>query len=454
MGSFTTVKILLLVAIVAAISMVVHVASHISSWSSTSGRVPSAWNASLFITVQGRDSAPRDDDSADTAPPPQRQSPHADVSGASPVGAEVIALANKIGGGPNVGPQQEPTTVPYDAANRFRNPYAAMRSSVRPCRNGNHTRGRWVRDESLKPLYPALGEILGCCQRGFEAAGHSASEVREEIKYKWEPDSCDLYEWNEELFCRSLRGRDIMIAGDSLNDHWHASLYYLLGGRKDIYKHEGTIKGKRSCRSHAICSKFYPKPLKLYFLTNQLLEEVRRLNRNYKWWKYMRPYPILVLNAGSWMRDPWNEERHVDDAEYARHMRRALAIVQRLYNGTVIWRTTYQGHPYCWKYQAPLTEELKDEDFPRVVPYVRYRWWAIPGRNAVATRMWKDAGAHILDVTRPTNLMPLGHLGKNHPKNAVKNITDCLHYCSPGPVYDLWSRLLMNLLAGNLDDRP
>lgn len=244
-----------------------------------------------------------------------------------------------------------------------------------------------------------------------------------------------------------------MIAGDSLNDHWHASLYYLLGGNKDIYKREGTVRGKRACGTHAICGKYYPKPLRLYFLTNQLLQEERRLFRNYKWWKYIKGYPILILNAGSWMRDPADETRVVSDDEYFQHMRKAYAIVRKLrYKGTIIWRTTYQGHPYCWKHTKPLKEELTPEQFPRVPPYLRYRWWAIPYRNQFTKALWRTAGAHILDITRVTNLMPLGHLGQNHPKFEVRNVTDCLHYCSPGPVYDTWSMLLMNLLLGNLDD--
>lgn len=355
----------------------------------------------------------------------------------------------------HVFPQQEEPTVEKSGKvfDRYHNPYLPLNLSSRPCRNGEHLKGRWAYDDSLQPLYPSYGEILGCCQRGFEKEKYyQLGAVRPELKYRWVTDTCDLHAWSEELFCKSLRGRDMMIAGDSLNDHWHASLYYLLGGRKDIYKREGTVRGKRACGTHEICHKYYPKPLRLYFLTNQLLQEERRLFRNYKWWKYIRGYPILILNAGSWMRDPADETRFVSDDEYFRHMVKAYAIVRRLYNGTVIWRTTYQGHPYCWRYTEPLTEELRPEDFPRVPPYLRYRWWAIPYRNNFTTQLWRDGGAHILDVSRVTNLMPLGHLGRNHPKYAVKNTTDCLHYCSPGPVYDTWSMLLMNLLLGNLED--
>ena len=332
----------------------------------------------------------------------------------------------------------------------YQNPYPPMKLSSKPCRNGAHLQGRWVKNESLKPRYPSMGEILGCCQRGADAE-HGPGYVRPELQYEWIPDECEFIPWSEEDFCKSLRGRDIMIAGDSLNDHWHASLYYLLGGRKDIYKHEGTIRGKHRCHGHAICAKYYPKPIKLFFLTNQLLTDSSRPGRNYKWWKTINEYPILILNSGSWMRDPANEEREVSDEEWQKHQQTALRLVRsKGYNGTLIWRTAYQGHPYCWNYKEPLTEELRPEDFPTVAPYKRYRWAAIPGRNDFAVKLWTDAGAHILDIKRITNLMPLGHLGQNHPKFKLKNITDCLHYCSPGPTYDTWSMLLMNLLLGNL----
>lgn len=386
-------------------------------------------------------------------------------------------------------PQMEPTEI-CDEKHVYSNPYRPLKESSRPCANLKYTRGRWVRREQPpKPVYPALGEILGCCERGFKSRNISSSSMmmsslsgssfssasssfssaaaaaplsssstalpllRPELLYEWVPDECDLIPWSEEMFCKALRGRDIMFAGDSLNDHWHASLYYLLGGRKDIYKREGTISGKHRCHGHAICAKYYPKPLKLMHLTNQLLDEKRLINRNYKWWRPIGEFPVLVLNSGSWMRDPADETRVVSDERWQDLMVKALGLVRRQhYNGTIIWRTTYSGHPWCWRHSKPLEEPLSPEQLnPHVAPYDKYRWEFISKRNAFTTKLWRDrAGAHILDVERLTNLMPLGHLGQNHPKFATRNATDCLHYCSPGPVYDTWSELLMNLLLGNL----
>eukprot|EP00758_Cryptobia_borreli_P012031 Tbor_TRINITY_DN5712_c0_g4::TRINITY_DN5712_c0_g4_i1::g.19947::m.19947 len=363
---------------------------------------------------------------------------------------------------------------------KYRNPFSPLQVYPSPCIDSAHTSGQWEYNASKRPEYPALGTILGCCQRGLEkridamkrqirerdrvstgiptylhTQAPLPSPIRPEIQYQWKTDKCELVPWSEELFCKSLRGRDIMLAGDSLNDHWHASLYYLLGGRQDIYSEEGTSRSKRRCPKHNICAKYTDdkKPLKLFFLTNQFLQEERYVNRNYNWWKYINQYGILVLNSGSWMRNPKDDRINVNDDQYFTHMRNALQLVQRQkYNGTVIWRTTYQGHPYCWKYTKPLTKELNYDDFSTVPHYNYYRWKAIPKRNQFATKLWRDAGAHILDVSRITNLMPLGHLGQNHPKFESHNATDCLHYCSPGPVYETWSMLLMNLLAGNLVD--
>ena len=416
--------------------------------------------------VTSFDRKPHDASQQEPIAIPRRWTP--DCLGAPPddgsAGSGAAAAATNVGGGtagsdhkpagdgsgPDGGDGQHASSAGR-RCERYRNPYPALATTARPCRNLAYTRGAWVHNASIVPPYPAYGEVMGSCQRDWLAEGHSERDVRPELQYEWVPSECELLPWSVEGFCRALRGRDLMLAGDSLNDHWHATLAYLLGVRGDIYKREGTVAGKHSCKGHPICHRFYKKPLKLFFLTNQLLEKRSMRNRNHKWWKFVRPYPVLVLNSGSWMRDPTNEEREVSDDEWRRLMQGALELVQnQRYNGTIVWRTTYQGHPHCWQYDKPLTAELTAADFPTVVPYKRYRWAAIPGRNRFSTALWTAAGAHVLDVTRLTNLMPLGHLGKHHPKFRLKNTTDCLHYCAPTPVYDTWSRLLLNLLAGNL----
>jgi hypothetical protein len=193
----------------------------------------------------------------------------------------------------------------------------------------------------------------------------------------------------------------------------------------------------------------------LRFATNQLLRNVsfqhKKANRNQEWWKELRGADIVILNAGSWMVDPADKSHAVSEQEYEDIMHAAVRVLKNAsFNGTVIWRTTYSGHPNCWDYREPLRNELTNDELNKDPKYRSYGWARIRRRNEIATRIWKGAGAHILDVAPITNLMPLGHLAKNHPDFASKGTTDCLHYCSPGPVYDTWSMLLMNLLLGNI----
>ncbi|KAF8283712.1 putative endo-beta-N-acetylglucosaminidase [Trypanosoma cruzi] len=353
--------------------------------------------------------------------------------------------------GPHKG-QEVPHFYHGDGPRRYRNPYHPMRRTLRPCHGLLYTKGNWLYNSSLGSRYASRGKALGCCERGFRKESKT-NRIRKEMQYEWVPDECELIPWDEELFRRSLRGRSIMMVGDSLTDHWHASLYYLLGGAGDIYEREGTSRFLHRCRGNNICQKNYPDrvkdPVKIFFLTNQFLETGYHIHRNFLWWKDIHRYPILILDSGAWMVQPSNERWKVSDEQYYRLMRSAASVVWRIHKGTVIWRTTFREHPFCWRYSEPLKTLLLLDEY-RAEKYERYRWFAIPGRNAYTKALWKDTGAHILDVAPMTDLMPLGQMVKCHPKNEAMNATDCLHYCSPGANYDQWSILLMNLLTGNI----
>eukprot|EP00759_Apiculatamorpha_spiralis_P008017 PhF_6_TR15036/c0_g1_i1/m.23595 len=363
-------------------------------------------------------------------------------SGSSTPSSKFVPMQQQQQQQPQKCVEQKTTTTFGRNTTSSRPPLVRYRNlTQRPCRNNMHATGKWVYNPDLKvPRYPSYGEVLGSCARNV------SYQNRKELYYEWTPSTCDLHSWSEELFCKALDGRDIMFAGDSMQDHWHASLYYLLGGRGDIYSREGQIAGKMACQTHKVCHKYYPKPLKIYHLTNQYLAMYHYRNRNHPWGNWISKYPIIILNSGSWMRDVMDETAFIPDSDWMKFMETAAAHVRDTYNGTVIWRTTFQGHPNCWEYTEPLTEEIKT--FPTVAPYLRYRWDIIPLRNGFTTQLFQSIGAHILDVARVTNLMPMGHLGKYHPKFVAKGSTDCLHYCSPG-VYDTWSILLMNMLLGN-----
>ena len=259
--------------------------------------------------------------------------------------------------------------------------------------------------------------------------------------------SCELLPWNAELFCRSLRGRNILIVGDSLNQHWRAALLYLLG-KKDCIREDlqSSTHGKFTA-----CEEYYPEnPIWINFGRNPLLSDTERLpnktlgskddivRHHYRWVPNISQYHILILNTGIWIHDPLTMKK-IYQPEYEQRLQATLNVIKKpQYNGTIIWRTTPAGHPNCERYSEPLQQELPSEELKKAGGH---RWEEMAARNQFSIKLWREAGAHILDVSRLTNLMPLGHLRAG----------DCLHYCRPSVVFVEWSRLLMNLLVGNLD---
>eukprot|EP01060_Flectonema_neradi_P017804 TRINITY_DN24644_c0_g1_i1.p1 TRINITY_DN24644_c0_g1~~TRINITY_DN24644_c0_g1_i1.p1 ORF type:complete len:425 (+),score=65.11 TRINITY_DN24644_c0_g1_i1:166-1440(+) len=333
----------------------------------------------------------------------------------------------------------------------------------RPCVNDAHLKGSWIYDSDLIKLhnYDGLGTIPGCCGR---AAKYITNTTRTAGFYRWQPEGCDLIPFSEKEFCLGLNGRNIMFVGDSLNELWHFSILHALGAQGNLSDAEGTSKGKPRCPKHPICKKYYPKPLLLYHVTNHFLElvHVKRVSRDWK--DEINNFGIIIMNSGSWMVNPvalhhGSKVVEVTENMFTAYMRRTAEFLRKNYNGVVVFRTNYAGHPECQNYDKPLTEPL-----PRPYPkkWEKYNWESIPSRNKRATGIFKRAGAFILNIEPMTSLRPDGHISVWHPKNYLwkgTNATkitsdeatavDCLHYCVPGPM-DAWSVLLLNLLVGNI----
>ncbi|KAL5568837.1 hypothetical protein UlMin_025412 [Ulmus minor] len=85
--------------------------------------------------------------------------------------------------------------------------------------------GRWVRDESNRPLYeesecPYIQPQLTCQEHG---------RPEKEYQYwRWQPYRCDLPRFNATLMLETLRGKRMMYVGDSLNRGQYVSMICLL----------------------------------------------------------------------------------------------------------------------------------------------------------------------------------------------------------------------------------
>ncbi|CAN0888425.1 Protein trichome birefringence-like 33 [Linum grandiflorum] len=85
--------------------------------------------------------------------------------------------------------------------------------------------GRWVRDESSRPLYeewecPYIQPQLTCQKQGRPDKDYQF--------WRWQPHACDIPSFNATLMLETLRGKRMMYVGDSLNRGQFISMVCLI----------------------------------------------------------------------------------------------------------------------------------------------------------------------------------------------------------------------------------
>ncbi|MBA0648893.1 hypothetical protein Goklo_016527 [Gossypium klotzschianum] len=100
--------------------------------------------------------------------------------------------------------------------------------------------GRWVKDDHSKPYYcpgscPYIDKDFDCQRNGRPDKGY--------IKWKWQPNGCNLQMLNATDFLERLRGKRLVFIGDSLNRNMWESMVCILRQsvkkRKRVYEISG-----------------------------------------------------------------------------------------------------------------------------------------------------------------------------------------------------------------------
>ncbi|KAH0450439.1 hypothetical protein IEQ34_021131 [Dendrobium chrysotoxum] len=87
-------------------------------------------------------------------------------------------------------------------------------------------KGKWVRDEEGRyPLYapgscPYVDEAFSCQENGRRDVDY--------LKWRWKPDDCELPRFNASDFLERLRGKRLMLVGDSMNRNQFESILCIL----------------------------------------------------------------------------------------------------------------------------------------------------------------------------------------------------------------------------------
>jgi hypothetical protein len=274
------------------------------------------------------------------------------------------------------------------------------------CALRDYLQGRWERLDTVpEPLNYTCG--FG----DWDCTGRSAAEaerIAEALRWVWIPSECRLHTFSTERLQSILRGRTLLFVGDSLQTEMALSMQCLsrqsvslVFERLDLLGCDKGPDGAADCKDVNIM---------LHWGT---IIRAHKLTDN----------DILVVNTGA----HWHTSADAFKMN-SEHLARVLA---RLFNGTVIFRTTIAGHDHCAEYRNPAKASGSNFNWPT---FDRVNSQFSGALRAAFNR------ALVLHVEM-FEMRPDGHM------QVTKDGTeDCLHYCLPGPIH-VWNLLLYHVLS-------
>ncbi|OEL29479.1 Protein ALTERED XYLOGLUCAN 4-like [Dichanthelium oligosanthes] len=335
--------------------------------------------------------------------------------------------------------------------------------------------GKWVR-EPKGPVYtnltcPTLPDFKNCQKYGKDP-GH--------LFWRWQPDGCDLPRFSPERFLDVVRGKRLAFIGDSLARNQMDSLLCLLSqaetptdvSRDAFDKFRTWHFPAHNFTLMVMWTEFYAHAVPVLDAegkpTASFDIHLDRLNAN--WTSRLPGLDYAVISGSNWffrVNYLWEDGRRVGcvncrEADltdfgiaYAvrRAVRAALEAIARCQdckgNLVTFLRTYTPDHfehgswfsgGYCNR-TRPLDEgEINLQSIG---------WELRRVQSEEVARAREATGSErfgVLDVTKAMMLRADGHPGGHYDKRWVRNASDCLHWCLPGPV-DMWNDMLLQRLA-------
>ncbi|VVB16988.1 unnamed protein product [Arabis nemorensis] len=330
-------------------------------------------------------------------------------------------------------------------------------------------KGSWVKDDEY-PLYqpgscPYVDEAFDCQRNGRRDSDY--------LNWKWKPDGCDLPRFNATDFLVKLRGKSLMLVGDSMNrNQFESMLCVLREGLSDksrMYEVHGhnITKGRGyfvfkfedyNCTVEFVRSHFLVREgvrANAQGNTNPTLS-IDRIDKTHARWKRAN---ILVFNTGHWWvhgktargKNYYKEGDYIYpkfDATEA--YRRALKTWAKWIDENVNPKKQlvfYRGYSSAhfrggeWDSGGSCNGEVEPVKKGSILD-------SYPLKMKIVEEAIKQMQIPVilLNVTKLTNFRKDGHpsiYGKTNTdgKKVSTRRQDCSHWCLPG-VPDVWNHLI------------
>ncbi|KAL5555429.1 hypothetical protein UlMin_037665 [Ulmus minor] len=336
----------------------------------------------------------------------------------------------------------------------------------------NYAKGRWVADRR-RPLYSGsqckqwLSEMWACklTQRtDFSYEG-----------YRWQPENCEMPDFEKSAFLRRMQDKTIAFVGDSLGRQQFQSLMCMATGGKyspeveNVGKEYGLVKARGAIRPDGWAYRFPKTNTTILYYWSASLSDLVPINSSDRntniamhldrppafLRKYLHRFDVLVLNTGHhWNRGKLNANRWVMYVDGKPNEDRRRAEIANAKNFTM--------HSIVRWVDSQLPSHPRLKAFFRTISprhFFNGDWntggscdntYPLSGGSDVVQDGSSDPvveGAvrgtkvKILDITALSELRDEGHISRYSIRGNT-GVNDCLHWCLPG-IPDSWNELLV-----------
>ncbi|XP_074583744.1 protein trichome birefringence-like 38 [Curcuma longa] len=319
----------------------------------------------------------------------------------------------------------------------------------------NLFQGSWVYDES----YPAY-DSAACpfIDPEFDCQRYGRPD-KDYLKYRWNPDSCDLPRFNGVDFLTKFKGKKIMFVGDSLSENQWMSLACMLHAAVP----DGNTNYAKSTPLSSITFQEYGVSIMLYHSTylvdivNETIGRVLKLDSIQSGSAWTAAH-VLIFNTWHWWThkgtsQPW------DYIEYGGQTYKDMDRLEAFRKGLTTWakwvdsninpaatKVFFQGisptHYRATEWGEASSKGCSNQTEPVIGS--TYPAGPVPAQSVVKSVLsGVSKPVSLLDITLLSQLRKDGHPSSYSGDHSGM---DCSHWCLAG-IPDTWNQLLYAALT-------
>ncbi|XXG80036.1 hypothetical protein AAC387_Pa09g0988 [Persea americana] len=335
----------------------------------------------------------------------------------------------------------------------------------------NYAKGKWVA-ESRRPLYSGFG-----CKQWLSEMWACRLTQRTDFSYegfRWQPENCEMPEFDGSAFLKRMQDKTIAFVGDSLGRQQFQSMMCMVTGGKDSPEVEdvgwqyGFVKAEGSMRPDGWAYRFPTTNTTILYhwsaslcdleplnMTKLATEYAMHLDRPAAFLqRYLHLLDVLVLNTGHhWNRGKFNANHWVMHVNGEPNKNRKLAPIGNAKNfaiqSVVKWLDSeLPKHPRLKAFFRTLSpRHFFNGDWntggscDNTAPLASGDTVSQDeSQDTVVAGAVEGTGVRLLDITAISQLRDEGHISRYSIK-ATEGMRDCLHWCLPG-IPDTWNEIL------------